>query len=211
MRPVLVRPASVRPMKSSAQAVGAALPTVTRKAFERHGFPAAALIMDWHLIVGAEFAGFTAPEKLKWPRRRPDPESDAAPDPNCKQAGACLTIRVDGARALELQHRMRELSERINTHFGYRAVTDVRILQAPVGRPTNGSARPVPGASLKNDSKRHASTLVLEERPETVAPHASGTTTASVPQGTAATPDGGLESALARLQTEIRSRAAKSK
>ena len=32
------------------------------------GFAAAALITDWALIVGKDVAGYTAPERLKWPR-----------------------------------------------------------------------------------------------------------------------------------------------
>jgi len=142
-------PGTVRPVRSSARAVGATLPDITRKAFERHGFPAASLIMDWPLVVGAEFAGFTAPEKLRWPRRKPDAEDgaidrDAVSGRSDKAAGAQLTVRVDGARALELQHRLGELAERINTHFVYRAITDIRILQAPVSavnaQPGSGSA-----------------------------------------------------------------------
>ena len=51
-----------------ARAVGVFVPKLTRKAFEKYGFSAATLLTDWATIVGKELAGFTAPERLKWPR-----------------------------------------------------------------------------------------------------------------------------------------------
>ncbi len=52
----------------SARAVGTYVPKLTHKAFEKYGFAAAALITDWAMIVGKDIAGYTAPERLKWPR-----------------------------------------------------------------------------------------------------------------------------------------------
>ena len=43
-------------------------------------------------------------------------------------------LRVDGPRAIEVQHRAGQILERVNTYFGYRAVAEMRILQAPVTR-----------------------------------------------------------------------------
>ena len=43
-------------------------------------------------------------------------------------------LRVDGPRAIEVQHRSDKILERVNTYFGYRAITEMRILQAPVAR-----------------------------------------------------------------------------
>ncbi len=52
----------------SARAVGTYVPKLTHKAFEKYGFAAATLITDWAMIVGKDIAGYTAPERLKWPR-----------------------------------------------------------------------------------------------------------------------------------------------
>ena len=49
-------------------AAGSFVPQLTRKAFEKFGFSAATLIMDWPTIVGGEIAYYTQPERLKWPR-----------------------------------------------------------------------------------------------------------------------------------------------
>jgi hypothetical protein len=108
-------------------AIGSFVPDVTRKAFERHGFPAGRLALDWTAIVGEQLARFTRPEKIKWPR----PVEDEAEDPG-ETRGATLVLRVEGARALDVQYRAAQIMERINGFLGYRAITEIRIVQAPV-------------------------------------------------------------------------------
>ena len=46
--------------------------------------------------------------------------------------GATLVLRVDPARALDVEYRARQIIERINAYFGYRAIAELRILQAPL-------------------------------------------------------------------------------
>jgi hypothetical protein len=105
--------------------VGSLLPQVTKKALEKFGFPAAAVLTDWPGIVGADIASYTAPERLRWPRHN-ESEDRSVSD------GATLLVRVEGPRALELQHQIPQLIERINSHFGFRAITEIRFLQAPL-------------------------------------------------------------------------------
>jgi hypothetical protein len=105
---------------------GAFAPRLTRPAFEKYGFPAAALLTDWAAIAGPELASYTAPERLKWPRQ-PD-----APEDSRGQPAATLVLRVEGPRAIELQHRLPQLIERINSYFGFRAVAQIRLYQAPL-------------------------------------------------------------------------------
>jgi hypothetical protein len=115
-----------------ARAVGSFVPKLTRKAFEKYGFSAATLLTDWPTIVGKELAGFTAPERLKWPRGidiREDVEAGAEGRP-----GAVLVLRVDPARALDVEYKGRQILERINGYFGYRAIAELRLLQAPLAR-----------------------------------------------------------------------------
>ena len=114
--------------------VGSFLPRLTRKAFEKYGFSAASLITDWPAIAGRELAAYTAPERLKWPRgvERADEEAPAA---ERGRPGATLVLRVDGARALDVQYNARQIIERINAYFGYAAIAELRIVQAPVTAP----------------------------------------------------------------------------
>jgi hypothetical protein len=113
-----------------AKAVGSFVPKLTQKAFEKYGFSAATLLTDWAQIVGADVAGYTAPERLKWPRgagANAEVEDGAEGRP-----GATLMLRVDPARALDVEYKGRQIVERINAYFGYRAVAALRLIQAPV-------------------------------------------------------------------------------
>jgi hypothetical protein len=113
---------------TSAKAVGSFLPRLTRNAFAKYGFSTATLITDWAAIIGNSIAAYTVPERLKWPR---DVELGEFAG-NKGRLGATLTIRVDAARALEVQYQGRQIIERINAYFGYRAVAELRLIQAPV-------------------------------------------------------------------------------
>lgn len=116
----------------AARAVGSFVPKLTRKAFEKYGFSAATLLTDWPTIVGEEIAAFAAPERLKWPRAVPireDVEAGVEGRP-----GAVLVVRVAPARALDVEYKARQIIERINCYFGYRAVAELRLLQAPLAR-----------------------------------------------------------------------------
>lgn len=145
------------------RSVGSFVPKVTQKALEKFGFPAAAILTDWPMIVGAEVAAYTAPERLRWPNR-PAPEADSDDqEPWHGAEGATLQLRVEGPRALELQHRIPQLIERINAHFGFRAITDIRILQAPVSKPKRPNVRrqagppprvAIPAAEVTDDQLR---------------------------------------------------------
>lgn len=114
----------------SARAVGSYVPKLTHKAFEKFGFAAAALITDWTTIVGADVARYTAPERLKWPRGAG--MVDGYGEDEKGRPGATLIVRVEPARALDVQYKAQQMLERINGHFGYRAVAELRILQAPL-------------------------------------------------------------------------------
>jgi hypothetical protein len=114
-----------------AKAVGSYIPRLTRKAFEKYGFSTAALLMDWSRIVGAEVADVAIPERLKWP---PQIASGGERGEGTKgRSAATLVLRVDPARALEVDYRGRQIIERINGYFGYRAIAELRLIQGPLG------------------------------------------------------------------------------
>jgi hypothetical protein len=124
--------------------VGSYVPKLTRKAFEKYGFSAATLLTDWAVIVGEDIAAFAAPERLKWPRNvgvHEDVEAGAEGRP-----GAVLVVRVDPARALDVAYKTRQILERINGYFGYRAIAELRILQAPLTVAPRPAAAVLPAA-----------------------------------------------------------------
>lgn len=114
---------------SSAKAVGSFVPQLTRKAFEKYGFSTATLLTDWAAIVGPELAAVCRPERLKWPRLV---DAYAAETDDIGRPGATLVLRADGAEALTIRYQSRQILDRINAYFGYGAVSDLRLVQAPV-------------------------------------------------------------------------------
>ena len=121
-----------RPIRraSGPRALSTLLPAVAKTAFKRGGQALATLAADWDAIVGPELGRQTLPVKLAF-----------APG---ERAGGTLHIAASGALALELQHQEPQVLERINGHFGYRAVARLRILQGPVKRPEAPKAKPRP-------------------------------------------------------------------
>jgi len=123
------------------KAVGTFVPALTRKAFEKYGFAAATLVTDWPQIAGADLASYSVPERLKWPRSPANAEAASADGEG--RPGGTLMLRVDPARALDVEYRSRQIVERINAYFGYRAVAELRLIQAPV----EAREKPQPTAS----------------------------------------------------------------
>ena len=171
MMHVPARPAS----RAAARAVGTYVPKLTRKAFEKYGFSTVALLTDWVRIVGTDLARATVPERIRWPRAY-EGDSDAE---RRVGAGATLHLRVDPSRALDIQYKSGLLIDRINAHFGYRAVADLRILQAPVAA----------AAARANVGGTEAGTPVAPSDP-----------------ALATIPDDGLRQALARMQAGLLTR-----
>lgn len=119
--------------------VGSFVPKLAQKAFEKYGFSTVALLTDWPAIVGQEMAKYTRPEKLKWPRLVSIGEDVEA---GCEgRPGATLILRVEPARALDVEYGAAPIVDRINSYFGYRAVADLRILQMPLDAGERGAAR----------------------------------------------------------------------
>ncbi len=126
--------------------VGSFLPKITGKVLAKKGFPNMSLITDWPAIVGPELAEFTCPEKMNWPRQPHDQPRDEqseqeAPVTNHRQRGITLKLRVESHGVLEVQYSLEAIISRINSYFGYRAVTEIRIIQGPVGRKEDVQAR----------------------------------------------------------------------
>src|SRR5262245_58014679 len=89
---------------AGARAIGAYASSMLDPIARARGFATTALLTEWPSIVGAELASFTLPDKVIWPRRTDEGE---APPPHSawRADGAILVLKVDGPRAIELQHR----------------------------------------------------------------------------------------------------------
>ena len=115
---------------SFVRAVGSFVPKLTTKVFEKYGFHSAEIMTKWAQVAGSDIAAWTEPERIRWPRT-PNVETE---DNATGRQGATLVIRVEPARALDIEYRGAEIIERINRYFGYRAVETLKIVQAPLTR-----------------------------------------------------------------------------
>ena len=143
-----------------ARAVGAYVARILDPVARARGFSTTALLSEWPAIVGADLASYTMPDKIVWPRRQDDAGAKTH-----RPEGATMTLRVEGPRAIEVQHCAGQILERVNIYFGYRAIAEMRILQAPVVKVQarrKPPPAPIPEAPLppktaiKDDALRHA-------------------------------------------------------
>src|SRR5262245_52275361 len=114
-----------------ARAIGCYVANMLDPIARARGFAVTSLLSEWPAVVGEELARFTAPDKVIWPRRSEDGET-ASPQSAWRAEGAILVLKVDGPRAIEVQHRAEQILERVNVYFGYRAIAQLRFLQAPL-------------------------------------------------------------------------------
>ena len=109
--------------------IGASVAKLTKPIFGKRGFGQGSIVTEWPNIAGKALAIHTAPDKISY---RPNERSEGV-----------LHLRIDSsALALELQHLEPQLIERINTHFGYRAVASIRIIQGPIKREIKPEKKP---------------------------------------------------------------------
>lgn len=103
----------------------------------RQGFSQSDILLYWDEIVGARLAAASEPLSLRWPPRgRGGQDRGFAP--------ATLTVRVESGFALELQHSVALVTERINTHLGFACIGKIALKQGPVGRRTKDLPRRQP-------------------------------------------------------------------
>lgn len=140
--------------------MGAYVARALDPAARARGFATTALLASWPAIIGEELAAFTVPDRVVWPRRREEVETTGA-QKGRRGEGAVLVLRVAGPRAIEVQHRSGAILERVNAYFGYRAITEMRILQAPVVR---AAKRPPPPAPPQEEGALPGSPAIEDER-----------------------------------------------
>ena len=123
---------------------GGLVERLTRPAVRARGMVRAEILIHWRAIVGDSLSRATFPVKYT-PGRGPAP-------------GGVLEVRTTGTAAVEISHRQIQLLERINTYFGYVAVTRLRLVQGPlpaIARPAvpgpPGEGEPSPTARARLD------------------------------------------------------------
>lgn len=125
-----------KPRRNYMVALAAEVPAIAKSALGSRGYAEAGLFTHWAEIAGAQLAAASLPIRLSFPRGKRD--------------DGTLTVRCGGSAALELQHLTPSVLERINGHFGYRAVALLRIEQGAV-TPRKVAVPPPPLTRLEQD------------------------------------------------------------
>lgn len=122
------------------------------EALQRAGFAATEVVTRWDEIVGTDLARRTAPIRIAWPRRAPAAAGEQEP--------GTLHVRVEAPFALEVQHLMPVIIDRVNAFFGWRCVAALRLSQVPLARRAKAPAMNAPP-----DEKRLAGALAQVDDP----------------------------------------------
>ena len=95
---------------------------LTKNVFNGRGFVGVDLIANWSDIVGDELAIGILPVRLSFPYKQ--------------RTNGVLHVRAAGGTfALLFEHQKARVIERVNTYFGYPAVSDIRIVQGAIKLP----------------------------------------------------------------------------
>ncbi|WKW49574.1 DUF721 domain-containing protein [Rhodomicrobium lacus] len=164
--------------------VGRFIAPVAGKTLARGGTVMAELLAEWPAIAGESLAAHTKPERLT--KGAPEPGFEGRTPPSV------LLLKVDPAKALDVQYIAPQLVERINRTLGFRAVSALRIVQGPIAAKP---ARPARRAPI-----RPASSLQGETASPGATASTGGTPSATPePQAAIPQPQDRLAAALARM------------
>ena len=95
---------------------------LTRPLLGQHGFTQVELISHWSDIMGQELAFGVKPVRLTFPAKD-------------RMNGVLYVRTAGGAFALLLEHQKGRIMDRVNTYFGYPAVSTLKIEQGGVRLP----------------------------------------------------------------------------
>ena len=101
------------------RSVGSVLGRITAPVLKKRGFREIDILSHWPIIVGPQLAAWSCPERISRTGRG-------------TQDGAVLTVKVEGAMALEVQHMAPLILERINQHYGAGAIARLNVVQGPL-------------------------------------------------------------------------------
>lgn len=129
--------------------VGRMVNGLAKPVFARYGFAVAAILTEWRAIVGVPLADHAQPERLVFPKGQ--------------RRDGTLHLRVASAWAPEVQHLSHRLVERINAHFGFRAVARITLRHAvlPPRREPAAAPPPPPAALPEGASELEAALAAL--------------------------------------------------
>lgn len=132
------------------RALSAEIAVLTKRAYGKRGLASGAVIRDWPSIVGPHLAGRCQPDRIVFPRGRRD-------------AGILYLRTMSGGESLELQHLSPLIIDRINGHFGYRAVASMKFEPGFRPRIRDARSREVRPLAAKEEAKLRKQLSAVED------------------------------------------------
>lgn len=142
-----------KPGPLNSKPLSALLAGVFNDAFKKQGFASRELVTRWGEIVGRDIATYAEPLKIQWQR----------PVEGQPEIPATLILRVEGPRALEIQHSSTVILERVNRFFGWNAVGKIALRQAPLSRPARRKTRKPPSEAAIAEEARELDTVADDD------------------------------------------------
>ncbi len=99
---------------------------LARPLLGQHGFSQVELISHWSEIIGLDLAQGVKPIKLTFPAKD-------------RMNGTLHVRTAGGAFALLLEHQKGRIMEKVNTYFGYPAISNLKIEQGGIHLPNHTS------------------------------------------------------------------------
>jgi len=101
---------------SGLQTISLTLQPLAKKVLGKNGFVEIDIITNWNKIVGEKTAKFVHPQSINFKKGQ-------------RENGVLVLDTCSGAFAVEISHKKNIIIEKVNTYFGYGAVSDIRVLQ----------------------------------------------------------------------------------
>lgn len=91
---------------------------ITKPLLDKKGFLSGSVIQNWPFVIGPAYASQVLPEKVSFPRG--------------SKTGGTLSVSVaNSGIALMLGHEKTNILKRLNTYYGYEAISKLHIRQKP--------------------------------------------------------------------------------
>jgi hypothetical protein len=125
------------PTKNFPTRLGVHTQKIVKPVFKARGLMEGKIITNWPQIVGEKFARLALAEKITFPRG--------------KKTEGTLYLSVTSAGALLLQYAQDLILEQVNTYFGYKALSTLRMTHGFI--PPEESPPPLPPQPLSQEDK----------------------------------------------------------
>ena len=127
--------------------IGDTIKNFTEEFSNRYGKEEYLILTKWPQIVGSFFVNHSEPEKIT---QIPGSENEIGEIFYLKS----LHVNVSPAAALEFQHFKNKILEKINSYFGYKAISEIRLKQNFIPRNNIKTFRKNVNKNIFNNNKK---------------------------------------------------------